>query len=76
KIVKEFDNLRLSTSHLQKFLDYNRLPYARVKEFERKIIRLCVERSKTPRQEFIKVDKVGSLESLEPITKKNKFTEN
>lgn len=76
KIVKEFDNLRLSTSHLQKLVDYIRLPYARVKEFERKILRLCVERSKTPRQEFIKVYKVGSLEWLEPLTKKYKFTEN
>ncbi|MFV9930986.1 MAG: RNA polymerase sigma factor RpoD [Francisella endosymbiont of Hyalomma asiaticum] len=76
KIVKEFDNLRLSTSHLQKLVDYIRLPYARVKEFERKILRLCVERSKTPRQEFIKVYKVGSVEWLEPLTKKYKFTEN
>ncbi|ALB01601.1 RNA polymerase sigma70 factor [Francisella persica ATCC VR-331] len=76
KIVKEFDNLRLSTSHLQKLVDYIRLPYARVKEFERKILRLCVERSKTPRQEFIKVYKVGSIEWLEPLTKKYKFTEN
>lgn len=76
KIVKEFDNLRLSTSHLQKLVDYIRLPYARVKEFERKILRLCVERSKTPRQEFIKIYKVGSLEWLEPLTKKYKFTEN
>lgn len=76
KIVKEFDNLRLSTSHLQKLVDYIKLPYARVKEFERKILRLCVERSKTPRQEFIKVYKVGSVEWLEPLTKKYKFTEN
>lgn len=76
KIVKEFDNLRLSTSHLQKLVDYIRLPYARVKEFERKILRLCVERSKTPRQEFIKVYKVGSVEWLERLTKKYKFTEN
>ncbi|AEB28721.1 RNA polymerase sigma factor RpoD [Francisella hispaniensis] len=76
KIVKEFDNLRLSTSHLQKLVDYIRLPYARVKEFERKILRLCVERSKTPRQEFIKIYKVGSVEWLEPLTKKYKFTEN
>lgn len=76
KIVKEFDNLRLSTSHLQKLVDYIRLPYARVKEFERKILRLCVERSKTPRQEFIKVYKVGSVEWLEPLTKKYKCTEN
>ena len=76
KIVKEFDNLRLSTSHLQKLVDYIRLPYARVKEFERKILRLCVERSKTPRQEFIKVYKVGSVEWLELLTKKYKFTEN
>ncbi|MFV9972997.1 MAG: RNA polymerase sigma factor RpoD [Francisella endosymbiont of Hyalomma asiaticum] len=76
KIVKEFDNLRLSTSHLQKLVDYIRLPYARVKEFERKILRLCVERSKTPRQEFIKVYKVGSVEWLEPLTKKYKFTDN
>lgn len=66
----------MSTSHLQKLVDYIRLPYARVKEFERKILRLCVERSKTPRQEFIKVYKVGSLEWLEPLTKKYKFTEN
>ncbi|MDE4963484.1 sigma-70 non-essential region-containing protein, partial [Francisella tularensis subsp. holarctica] len=42
KIVNEFDNLRLSTSHLQKLVDYIRLHYARVKEFERKILRLCV----------------------------------
>ena len=76
KIVKEFDNLRLSTSHLQKLVDYIRLPYARVKEFERKILRLCVERSKTPRQEFIKIYKVCSLEWLETLTKKYKFTEN
>ena len=76
KIINEFDNLRLSTSHLQKLVDYIRLPYARVKEFERKILRLCVERSKTPRQEFIKVYKVGSVEWLEPLTKKYKFTEN
>ena len=76
KIIKEFDNLRLSTSHLQKLVDYIRLPYARVKDFERKILRLCVERSKTPRQEFIKVYKVGSVEWLEPLTKKYKFTEN
>ncbi|APD50658.1 RNA polymerase sigma factor RpoD [Francisella hispaniensis] len=76
KIVKEFDNLRLSTSHLQKLVDYIRLPYARVKEFERKILRLCVERSKMPRQEFIKIYKVGSVEWLEPLTKKYKFTEN
>ncbi|MDE4970005.1 sigma-70 non-essential region-containing protein, partial [Francisella tularensis subsp. holarctica] len=47
-----------------------------VKEFEIKILRLCVERSKTPRQDFIKVYKVGSLEWLEPLTKKYKFTEN
>lgn len=76
KIVKKFDNLRLSTSHLQKLVDYIRLPYARVKEFERKILRLCVERSKTPPQEFIKIYKVGSVEWLEPLTKKYKFTEN
>ena len=76
KIIKEFDNLRLSTSHLQKLVDYIRLPYVRVKELERKILRLCVERSKTPRQEFIKVYKVGSVEWLESLIKKYKFTEN
>ncbi|WP_150464608.1 RNA polymerase sigma factor RpoD [Francisella sp. XLW-1] len=76
KIVKEFECLRLSTSHLQKLVDYIRLPYTRVKEFERKILRLCVERSKTPRQEFIKVYEIGSVEWLEPLTKKYKFTDN
>ncbi|MDE4953413.1 RNA polymerase sigma factor RpoD, partial [Francisella tularensis subsp. holarctica] len=35
-----------------------------------------VEISKTPRQVFIKVYKVGSLEWLEPLTKNYKFTEN
>ncbi|GMN88746.1 RNA polymerase sigma factor RpoD [Francisella sciaenopsi] len=76
KIVKEFESLRLSTSHLQKLVDYIRLPYARVKEFERKILRLCVERSRTPRQEFIKVYEIGSVEWLLPLTKKYKFTDN
>ncbi|AJI52426.1 RNA polymerase sigma factor RpoD [Francisella philomiragia] len=76
KIVKEFESLRLSTSHLQKLVDYIRLPYARVKEFERKILRLCVERSRTPRQEFIKVYEIGSIEWLLPLTKKYKFTDN
>ncbi|AJI47786.1 RNA polymerase sigma factor RpoD [Francisella philomiragia] len=76
KIVKEFECLRLSTSHLQKLVDYIRLPYARVKEFERKILRLCVERSKTPRQEFIKVYEIGSIEWLPSLTKKYKFTDN
>ncbi|MDE4969731.1 RNA polymerase sigma factor RpoD, partial [Francisella tularensis subsp. holarctica] len=32
--------------------------------------------SKTPRQEFINVYKVGSLEWLEPLSKKYNFTEN
>ncbi|GAB4222963.1 MAG: RNA polymerase sigma factor RpoD [Francisella sp.] len=76
KIVKQFDGLRLSASHLQKMVDYIRLPYAKVRELEKKILKLCVDRSKTPRQEFIKVYKVGSVEWLEPLTKKYKFTEN
>ncbi|API86878.1 RNA polymerase sigma factor RpoD [Francisella uliginis] len=76
KIVKEFECLRLSTSHLQKLVDYIRLPYARVKEFERKILRLCVDRAKTPRVEFLKTYKIGSTEWLEPLTKKYRFTDN
>lgn len=76
KIVKEFECLRLSTSHLQKLVDYIRLPYARVKEFERKISRLCVDRAKTPRVEFLKTYKIGSTEWLEPLTKKYRFTDN
>ncbi|WP_150468243.1 RNA polymerase sigma factor RpoD [Francisella sp. SYW-9] len=76
KIVKEFECLRLSTSHLQKLVDYIRLPYARVKEFERKILRLCVERAKTPRAEFLKAYKIGSTDWLEPLTKKYRFNDN
>lgn len=76
KIVKEFECLRLSTSHLQKLVDYIRLPYARVKEFERKILRLCVDRAKTPRAEFLKVYKIGSTVWLEPLTKKYRFNDN
>ncbi|QIV95974.1 RNA polymerase RpoD-like sigma 70 subunit [Allofrancisella inopinata] len=75
-IVKEFDNLRLSTSHLQKLVDYIRLPFVKVRELERKILRLSVERAKTPRQEFLKVYKIGKIDWLEPIIKKYKFTEN
>ncbi|KEI35872.1 RNA polymerase sigma factor RpoD [Allofrancisella frigidaquae] len=75
-IVKEFDNLRLSTSHLQKLVDYIRLPFVKVRELERKILRLSVERAKTPRQEFLKVYKIGKIDWLAPITKKYKFTEN
>ncbi|AIT08650.1 RNA polymerase sigma70 factor [Candidatus Francisella endociliophora] len=75
-IVKEFECLRLSTSHLQKLVDYIRLPYARVKEFERKILRLCVERAKTPRQEFIEIYTIGSTEWLKPLIKKYRFTDN
>jgi RNA polymerase primary sigma factor len=76
KIVKEFECLRLSTSHLQKLVDYIRLPYARVKDFERKILRLCVDRAKTPRAEFLKVYKIGSTDWLEALTKKYRFTDN
>ncbi|BCD90416.1 RNA polymerase sigma factor RpoD [Francisella halioticida] len=76
KIVKEFECLRLSTSHLQKLVDYIRLPYARVKEFERKVLRLCVDRAKTPRPEFLKAYKIGSTEWLKPLTEKYKFTDN
>lgn len=76
KIVKEFECLRLSTSHLQKLVDYIRLPFSRVKEFERKILRLCVERAKTPRQEFIEVYTIGSTDWLKPLIKKYKFTDN
>ncbi|MED7788431.1 RNA polymerase sigma factor RpoD [Francisella sp. 19X1-34] len=76
KIIKEFECLRLSTSHLQKLVDYIRLPYARVKEFERKILRLSVDRAKTPRAEFLKAYKIGSIDWLEPLTKKYRFTDN
>ncbi|AJC48943.1 RNA polymerase sigma factor RpoD [Allofrancisella guangzhouensis] len=76
KIVQEFDNLRLSTSHLQKLVDYIRLPFARVRELERKILRLSVERAKIPRQEFLKIYKIGKIDWLEPLTKKYRFTEN
>lgn len=76
EIVKSFDCLRLSTIHLQKLVDYIRLPFARVKEFERKIMRLSVERAKTPRAEFIEVYKIGETDWVKPLTKKYKFTDN
>jgi len=76
QIVKEFDCLRLSTSHLQKLVDFIKMPFARVKELERKIMRLSVERAKTPRPEFIEVYKIGSTTWVKPLTKKYKFTEN
>ena len=76
QIVKEFDCLRLSTSHLQKLVDFIKMPFARVKEFERKIMRLSVERAKTPRPEFIAVYKIGNTTWIKPLTKKYKFTEN
>ncbi|MGQ4002316.1 RNA polymerase sigma factor RpoD [Francisellaceae bacterium CB299] len=76
QIVKEFDCLRLSTSHLQKLVDFIKMPFARVKELERKIMRLSVERAKTPRAEFIEVYKIGSTAWIKPLTKKYKFTEN
>ena len=76
KIVKEFNCLRLTTSHLQKLVDFIKVPFARVKELERKITRLSVERAKTPRSEFIKVYKIGSTTWIKPLTKKYKFTEN
>ena len=76
QIVKEFDCLRLSTSHLQKLVDFIKMPFARVKELERKIMRLSVERAKTPRPEFIEAYKIGSTTWIKPLTKKYKFTEN
>jgi RNA polymerase primary sigma factor len=76
QIVKEFDCLRLSTSHLQKLVDFIKMPFTRVKELERKIMRLSVERAKTPRPEFIEVYKIGSTAWIKPLTKKYKFTEN
>ncbi len=76
QIVKEFNCLRLSTLHLQKLVDFIKMPFARVKELERKIIRLSVERAKTPRAEFIKVYKIGSTTWINPLAKKYKFTEN
>ncbi|AXA33512.1 MULTISPECIES: RNA polymerase sigma factor RpoD [Francisella] len=76
QIVKEFDCLRLSTTHLQKLVDYIKQPFVRVKEFERKIMRLSVERAKTPRAEFIKVYTIGKTDWLAPLTKKYKFTDN
>ena len=36
KIVKLFDELRLSATHLQKMVDYIRIPFSRVKDIERK----------------------------------------
>ena len=76
QIVKEFDCLRLSTSHLQKLVDFIKMPFARVKELERKIMRLSVERAKTPRAEFIQVYKIGNTAWVKPLVKKYKFTEN
>ena len=76
QIVKKFDCLRLSTSHLQKLVDFIKMPFTRVKELERKIMRLSVERAKTPRPEFIEVYKIGSTAWIKPLTKKYKFTEN
>ena len=76
QIVKEFDCLRLSTSHLQKLVDFIKMPFSRVKELERKIMRLSVERAKTPRPEFIEVYKIGSTTWIKPLVKKYKFTEN
>ena len=76
KIVEEFDCLRFSTLHLQKMVDYIKLPFARVKELERRILRLCVERARTPRAEFIKIYKIGSVDWLEPLIQKYKFTDN
>ncbi len=52
------------------------MPFARVKELERKIMRLSVERAKTPRAEFIEVYKIGRTAWIKPLTKKYKFTEN
>ena len=76
QIVKEFDCLRLSTSHLQKLVDFIKMPFSRVKELERKIMRLSVERAKTPRPEFIEAYKIGSTTWIKPLVKKYKFTEN
>jgi len=75
EIVKEFEILRLSSSHLQKLVDYIRMPYVKVKEIERKILRTCVERAKTPRADFIAVYKIGTTDWLAGLVSKYKFTD-
>ncbi|MFC4892732.1 RNA polymerase sigma factor RpoD [Pseudofrancisella aestuarii] len=76
KILKEFDNIRLSSSHLQKLVDYIRLPYSKVKEYERKILRICVERAKMPRQEFLDMYVIGDTNWLKSVSSKYRFNDN
>ncbi|APC96817.1 RNA polymerase sigma factor RpoD [Francisella frigiditurris] len=76
KILKEFDSIRLSSSHLQKLVDYIRLPYSKVKEYERKILRICVERAKMPRQEFLDMYVIGDTNWLKSVSSKYRFNDN
>ena len=75
-IIAQFDKLRLSPSHLQKLVDYIKLPYVKVKDYERKILKFCIDKAKMQRKDFLNIYTNKNVEWLKEVSlsKKYRFT--